>query len=74
MGDSAFPEAEQTRATNRAIWLVLTVVFTFISGASAAKGDWMLVWMMLGLWVFTGFLLAVCHPGQKQGHGLWQRR
>ncbi len=62
MGDLAF---DQTRATNRNIWLVLTAVFTFISGAYAAKDDWMLFWVMLGLWVFTSLLLAVCRPGQK---------
>jgi hypothetical protein len=62
MGDLGF---KQTRATNRAIWLVLTAAFTFISGAYAARGDWPLFWGMLGLWVFTGFLLAVCHPGRK---------
>ncbi len=62
MGDMAF---DQTRATNRNVWFVLTAVFTFISGVYGARGDWMLFWVMLALWVFTGFLLAACRPGQK---------
>ncbi len=66
IGDVPIPEVEQIRATNRAIWLVLTTVFTFISGTYAAHGEWMLFWVMLALWVFTGFLLAVCRPGQKR--------
>lgn len=69
MTGSTSPELDKTRATNRAIWLLLTLVFTFISGAYAAGGDWQLFWMMLGLWLFSGFLLAACRPGQKR----WRR-
>jgi hypothetical protein len=45
---------------------VLTSVFTFISGTYASTGDWKLFWAMLTLWVFTGFILAACHPGQRR--------
>ena len=65
MDDLESVEVERTTGTNRAIWLVLTVLLTFISGAYASQGDWLLFWVMLALWVFTGFLLAVCHPGLK---------
>jgi hypothetical protein len=65
MGDSVFPELEHIRTTNRNIWVVLTSVFTFISGVHASTGDWPVVWVMLTLWVFTGVLLAVCRPGLK---------
>ena len=66
MSDLAFPEVEQIRATNRNIWLVLTSVFTFISGTYASRGDWMLFWVMVALWVFTGLLLAICNPGERR--------
>jgi hypothetical protein len=66
MGDSAFPQLERIRTTNRNIWVVLTSVFTFISGVRASQGDWPVFWMMVALWVFTGVLLAVCRPGLKQ--------
>jgi hypothetical protein len=65
MGDSAFPELEHIRTTNRNIWVVLTSVFTFISGVHASQGDWSVFWVMLALWVFTGVLLAACRPGLK---------
>ena len=65
MGDLAFPELEQIRTTNRNIWVVLTSVFTFISGVYASKGEWPLFWVMLALWVFTGMLLAACRPGMR---------
>jgi len=44
---------------------VLTSAFTFIGGAYASSGEWALFWVMLALWVFTGFLLAACRPGLK---------
>lgn len=47
------------------VWLLLTILFTFIAGAYAAMGDWLLFWAMLGLWVLVGVLLAVCRPGRK---------
>src|SRR5260370_26388312 len=56
MGDLA---VDRTRATKRNIWLLLTALFTFMSGACAARGDWLLFWVMLALWAFTGILLAV---------------
>jgi hypothetical protein len=65
MGDSAVPAIEHVRTTNRSIWVVLTSVFTFISGVHASFGDWPVFWMMLALWVFTGVLLAACRPGLK---------
>ena len=67
MGDLAFPELQQIRTTNRNIWVVLTSVFTFISGVYASRGEWPLFWVMLALWVFTGVLLAVCRPGLRRG-------
>jgi len=65
MDDLESAEVERTRRTNRSIWLVLTVLLTFISGEYASQGDWPLFWVMLALWVFTGFVLAVCHPGLR---------
>ena len=56
---------ERTRVTKRTIWLMLTVIFMFLSGAYAATGDWTRFWKMLGLWVFTSCVLASCYPGQK---------
>lgn len=49
----------------RNVWLLLTAVFTFIAGLYAAGGDTLLFWAMLALWLFLGFLLAACKPGEK---------
>ena len=70
MGDLVFPEAEEIRATNRNIWVLITTVFTFISGTYASRGDWISFAAMLTLWAFTGFLLAVCRPGQRRSRQL----
>jgi hypothetical protein len=66
MGYVSLPEDEQVKATNRNIWLLLTAVFTFISGTYAAKDEWMVFWAMIGVWAFVGLLLAVCNPGGKR--------
>jgi hypothetical protein len=66
MVDSAVPELEHVRTTNRSIWVGLTSVFTVISGVHASFGDWPVFWMMLALWAFTGVLLAACRPGLRQ--------
>ena len=49
----------------RNIWLLLTAVFTFIAGLYAASDETLLFWAMLTLWLFLGFLLAACKPGEK---------
>lgn len=65
MANAESPELDPTRATNRNVWLVITSIFTFISGTYASRDEWMLFWVMLALWVFAGLLIAVCRPGQK---------
>jgi hypothetical protein len=66
MGNPAFPE-QHIRTTNRNIWILLTSVFTFISGMRASQDDWPVFWVMVALWIFTGALLAACRPGLKRG-------
>jgi hypothetical protein len=49
------------------IWILLTVLLTFFAGLCAAAGQKALFWSILGVWLFVGFLLAACKPGEKSG-------
>jgi hypothetical protein len=53
------------------VWILLTTVFTVLAGVYAAGDRMPLFWTMLGIWLFTGFLLMVCKPGEKPS---WTRR
>ena len=55
------------RSAPQQVWILLTAFFTFSAGWYEATGQWMLVWTMLGLWLFIGVLLAACKPGERPG-------
>jgi hypothetical protein len=59
----------------RKVWIILTAALTLIAGLYAARGDTLLFWAILALWLFLSFLLAACKPGEKprrrRGEG-WQ--
>ena len=46
------------------VWVLLTAVMTFIVGFYST-GDTLLLWAMLSLWLFRGFLFAACKPGER---------
>lgn len=49
----------------RKVWVLLTAVMTFIAGFYWATDRTLLFWAMLSLWLFLGFLLAACKPGER---------
>ena len=49
----------------RKVWVLLTAVMTFIAGFYWATGHTLLLWAMLSLWLFLGFLLVACKPGER---------
>ena len=49
------------------IWILLTAVCTFVAGFCAAMDHWSLFRWTLAVWLFLGFVLAVCKPGDKSG-------